>query len=131
MAITDIQWLLDTSILVDILRGHTPARTWIDSLPEPTRSISVITGAELLAGCRNQREQRAVERELNLYTLIWVEENISQAAFDLYKRFHLSHGPGFLDCVIAATAITHGCRLATLNLKHFAALPGVQVQRPY
>ncbi len=127
----DPTWLLDTSILIDILRGQVAARNWIDSLALPARVVSVITGAELLAGCRNQREQRAVERELNLYTVAWVDETISQAAFDLYKRFHLSHGVGFLDCLIAATAIRHGYRLATLDLKHFSALSSVQAERPY
>ena len=127
----DTVWLLDTSILIDILRGQIAARNWVDLLAQPTRMISVITGAELLAGCRNQREQRMVERELSLYTMTWVDENISQTAFDLYRRFHLSRGVGFLDCLIAATATQHGYRLATLNLKHFTALPGVQAERPY
>jgi predicted nucleic acid-binding protein len=91
----------------------------------------VITNTELLAGCRNSREQRAVERELNLYTTAWLDETISQTAIDLYKRFHLSHGVGFLDCLIAATALRHGYRLATLNLRHFTILPGVQAERLY
>jgi predicted nucleic acid-binding protein len=128
---TDSDWLLDTSILIDMLRGQTAARSWVDSLAQSNRMISVITGAELLAGCRNRREQRAVERELNLYTIVWLDESSSQTALDLYKRFHLSAGVGFLDCLIAATAIKQGYRLATLNLKHFTALPGLQAERPY
>ncbi|MBI5563299.1 MAG: type II toxin-antitoxin system VapC family toxin [Chloroflexi bacterium] len=127
----ETNWLLDTSILIDILRGRVPARNWVDTLALPARSISVITGAELLAGCRNQREQRAVERELNLYSIVWIDETISQTALDFYKQFHLSHGVGFLDCLIAATAIRHGYRLATLNLRHFTTLPGIQAERPY
>jgi predicted nucleic acid-binding protein len=131
ISMTDTIWLLDTSILIDILRGQVTARNWVDSLALPARVISVITSAELLAGCHNQREQRAVERELNLYTTAWLDETISQTAIDLYKRFHLSHGVGFLDCLIAATALRHGYRLATLNLRHFTILPGVQAERPY
>jgi predicted nucleic acid-binding protein len=129
--VADTTWLLDTSILIDILRGQAVARNWVDSLTWPARAVSVITGAELLAGCRNQREQRAVERELNLYSVVWIDESISQTALDSYKQFHLSHGVGFLDCLIAATALRHGLRLATLNLKHFTMLSGVQVERPY
>ena len=119
-------WLLDTSILVDLLRGSA-----IDTLDISDRLISVITAAELLAGCRNQREQRAVERELALYTTLWLEEAASQTALDLYRRFHLSHGAGFLDCLIAATAVTHGLPVTTLNLKHLAAFPDVQAEKPY
>ena len=124
-------WLLDTSILVDLLRGSASARRWIDTLDLSDRLISVITATELLAGCRNQREQRAVERELALYTTVWLDEAASQSALDLYRRFHLSHGTGFLDCLIAATATTHGLQVATLNLKHFAAFSAMQAEKPY
>jgi predicted nucleic acid-binding protein len=129
--VAETTWLLDTSILIDILRGQVAARNWVDSLALPARSVSVITSAELLAGCHNQREQRAVERELNLYSIVWIDESISQTALDFYKQFHLSHGVGFLDCLIAATAMRHGLRLATLNLKHFTMLLGLQSERPY
>jgi len=54
METTTIRWLLGTSILVDLLRGFPAARDWIDSIPQPERAISVITAAELLAGCRNK-----------------------------------------------------------------------------
>ncbi len=124
-------WLLDTSILIDILRGQIAARNWVDSLALTARSVSVITAAELLAGCHSQREQRTVERELNLYSTVWIDESTSQTALEFYKRFHLSHGVGFLDCLIAATATQHGYRLATLNLKHFTMLPGLQAEHPY
>lgn len=124
-------WLLDTSILVDILRGYKPARDWVDSIPESARFVSVITGAELLGGCHNRTEQRAVERELTLYALVWLDEEISQTAWELYRRFHLSHGTGFLDCLIAATTIKWGWRLATLNLKHFTPFADIHAERPY
>ena len=58
--------------------------------------------------------------------MTWIDESISQTAFDFYKHFHLSHGVGFLDCLIAATAHSHGYRLATLNLRHFTVLSGLQ-----
>jgi predicted nucleic acid-binding protein len=131
MATTETRWLLDTTILVDILRGNRSARDWVDALPEDTCAISVITAAELLAGCRNRTEQRAVEHELELYETLWVTEEISQAALEFYKKYHLSHNVGFLDCLIAATATTNGLRLATVNLKHFAPFPRLATERPY
>lgn len=130
MATPDTRWLLDTSILVDVLRGYKPVRTWIDALPEDACAISVITSAELIAGCRNRTEQRAVERELELYETVWLTEEISQSAFEFYKRYHLSHNVGFLDCLIAATAIQNGLQLATLNLKHFP-FSELRVAKPY
>lgn len=129
MAETD--WLLDTSILVDVLRGYAEARDWIDSIAEDHRFTSVITAAELVAGCRNRAEQRNIDRELKMYTLVWLDEDISQNALDLYRRFYLSHGIGFHDCLIAATAMRRNYRVATLNLKHFRIFLKVKANRPY
>ena len=128
---TAASWLLDTSILVDLLRGSAKARTWIDSVPEARRFISVITAAELIAGCDNRSEQRAVELEIESYAMLWLSKNISQAAIAFYKRFHLSHRVGFFDCLIAATARENNLGVGTLNTKHFAPLPNLQVAKPY
>jgi predicted nucleic acid-binding protein len=59
-----IERLIETTVLVDLLRGYVPAREWLDSLPPGEAAISVITAAELLAGCRDRREQETVEDEL-------------------------------------------------------------------
>ena len=106
-------------------------RAWIDSIPESARVISVVTAAELLAGCRNRAEQRAVEREIALYAMAWLTESVSQSALEFYKRFHLSHNVGFLDCLIAATASQNGLCVATLNQKHFAPFADLGVEKPY
>ena len=131
MAATENDWLIDTAILVDLLRGFRPARDWIDSLPSPTRTISFVTVAELIAGARNQNEQRAIERELTLYLVLWIDEQIARLALDLYRRHHLRHHTGFLDCLVAATAMSQGLRLATLNLGHFAPITGLHAEKPY
>ena len=123
--------LIETSVLVDFLRGHSPARAWIDSLPEGNAAISVVTAAELLAGCRNRREQKAVEDELAGYPTIWDSEATSQLALDWYRRFHLSDGVGFLDCLIGAAAYQHSLVLYTLNDRHFRPFPDIRIEQPY
>jgi len=123
--------LIETSVLVDFLRGYSPARSWIDSLPEGDAAISVVTAAELLAGCRNRREQKAVEDELAGYPTIWDSEATSQLALDWYRQFHLSDGVGFLDCLIGAAAYQHSLVLCTLNDKHFRPFPDIRIEQPY
>jgi len=123
--------LVETSIMVDLLRGYQPAKAWIDSLPAGQVAVSFVTAAELLAGCRNRREQRIVEQELASYIILWDSEMASRLAWDWYRQFHLSHGMGFLDCLIGAAAHQYGLVLYSLNDKHFAPLPGLQVVRPY
>jgi predicted nucleic acid-binding protein len=50
---------------------------------------------------------------------------------DLLAGFRLSHGVGWPDCLIAATAIRLGRPVATTNVKHFTPFPNLQVIRPY
>jgi predicted nucleic acid-binding protein len=123
--------LLDTTILVDVFRNDPQAIAWVNSLPPQGRSVSVITYFELLAGCRNRREQQVTAREMRTYRLLILSERISRTALSWYRRFFLSHGVGFLDALIGATAVDHGLSLATLNTKHFTPLPGLRVERPY
>jgi hypothetical protein len=120
-------YLIETTILVDVFRGKPEAITWVDSVPVQGRWVSVITVFELLAGCRNRREQRVVGEEMRNYHLLLLTEESSRTALSWFERFFLSHGVGFLDSLIAATAVHRDLPIATLNTKHFEPLPGVRV----
>ena len=88
-------YLIDTTILVDVLRDNSQAITWINRVPIQERWVSVVTYFELLAGCRNRKEQRLVVREMGHYPLLLLTEAISSTALSWFTRFHLSHGIGF------------------------------------
>ncbi|HMN42055.1 MAG TPA: PIN domain-containing protein [Phycisphaerales bacterium] len=47
------------------------------------------------------------------------------------KRYSLSHGVGWPDCLIAATALRLGLPVVTLNDKRFKVFKGLRVVRPY
>lgn len=90
-----------------------------------------MTVAELVAGCRSRRELAVLERELRLYRTIWIDTAQSQLADRWHKRFRLTKGVGYLDCLIGAAASGMALPLVTLNEKHFKVFPGVEVRRPY
>jgi hypothetical protein len=123
--------LIETTILVDLLRGNPQAIAWVNSVLPNRRWVSVITYFELLAGCRNRREQRTLATEMRGYRILHVTQDTSRTALEWFERLHLSHGLGFLDSLIGATARIRGLTLATLNTKHFASLPDLQIERPY
>jgi predicted nucleic acid-binding protein len=127
----DVVRLVDTSILIDLLRGHEIAKTWVNSFSTGQLAISVITAAELIAGCQNKREQALVEKELTLYPLVYLSGPVSATALEWYRQFHLSHNIGFLDCLIGSSAYHNEMTVCTLNNKHFNPLPNLQVERPY
>ena len=85
-------FLVDTDILVDASRGVAEAIEFLkQSEAQGTLSISVITRMELLAGCRDKREQREVEQFLKRFTVVPLNEVSSQLAVEVLTRYRLSH----------------------------------------
>ncbi len=120
--------LVDTDILVDASRGVPEAIEFLKQAEaQGTLSISVITRMELLAGCRDKREQREVEQFLKRFTLVPLNEVSSQLAVELLTRYRLSHGLQIPDALIAATALASGHSLATKNQKHFRPISDLKL----
>lgn len=112
--------LVDTSILIDYLRGHQPAA----ELLERQRALaplhaSEMTRLEILAGMRPAEEDAT--RSL-LSALVWhpVDEDVADQAGALGRTWLPSHRTiDGADLAIAATAIRSNARLLTLNVRRF------------
>ena len=117
--------LLDACIVIDVLRGKDAALAFGTGLAE----TPALTVTELVAGCRNVKEGRQIDRLLSHYVLHDIGRDIASLAGDYIRRFGPSHGTDPIDALIAATARTHSLSLATLNLKHFPMFAGLT--RPY
>jgi predicted nucleic acid-binding protein len=114
--------LLDTTVLVDYLRGNEQARHLLEGMGDRPHG-SVVSVLELFAGVRNRREERRTEQLLSKMTLLPVTVDIAKRAGVFVRLYDASHGIGAVDAIIAATAEHHGLRLATLNVKHFPMFP--------
>ncbi len=122
--------LVDTSILIDYLRGHRHAAV----LLERERGFGVLhasemTRLEILAGMRSHEE--AQTRSL-LSALVWhpVDEDVAERAGALGREWLPSHHSiDGADLAIAATAIRLEAKLLTLNVKHFPMF--ADLQQPY
>ncbi len=124
--------LVDTCVLVDVLRGSPRAIGWWRRAERKHGiTVSAVTVAELLAGCRDRAEQRLVQRTLAPLPPVHIEADDSKWALEQYAALRLARGVGFLDCLVAAAAVRLGCALYTLNDKHYRSLPGLRVERPY
>jgi len=110
--------LLDTDVMVDILRGYEPAKVWLESVDEI--GVPGLVAMELMQGCQNAREQRTLEKELSEYQLYWPSAEDCNRAMKTFSSHHLSANIGLLDALIAETAIGIEAKLATFNVKHFA-----------
>jgi predicted nucleic acid-binding protein len=123
--------LVDTSILIDHLRGRREAFTLLESelgRPEPLFA-SVLTKVEVLAGMR-AGEQRATRALLAAFVWVEVSDEIAERAGSLARRYLASHpGVDLVDYVVAATREQIDVPLWTMNVRHFPMIP--RLRAPY
>lgn len=122
--------LLDTDILIDLWRKHPPAITWFDGLPN-LPPVAGFSGMEFLQGGKDLPDLRSAARLLRQFPLVWPSEVAMNNAVWELAPYRLSHGLGMTDALIAITAIESDEPLATFNVKHFNAVPGLVTVQPY
>lgn len=122
--------LVDTSVLIDYLRGHPDAATVLErERAGGPLQASEITRIEVLAGMRADEEEAT--RAL-LATLVWhpVDADVAEGAGALGRRWLASHHTiDSADLAIAATVMRTGTRLLTRNVRHFPMFPDLRA--PY
>jgi predicted nucleic acid-binding protein len=124
--------LLDSDVLIDLLRKHPPATAWFDALQEDEElAVSGYVVMELIQGCRNKAEQDRVQRELAPYGVVWPSQTDCDGALNLFATYRLSHNAGLLDVLIGQTAVALGAPLHTFNHRHYDFIPGMQTVQPY
>ena len=123
--------LLDTDVLIEILRGKVEAAAWLTDLGKQVIGISVLARMEILQGAHNQWEQDTLVKQLDRYPLIVLEKGDSERALKWFEAYHLSHGVGIMDCLIAASAVRLCKPLYTFNVKHYKIIPGLDEHIPY
>jgi hypothetical protein len=118
--------IVDSDVLINASREQSDA---IDFLIRSGESeilrVSVISYLELQAGARNKQELRRIEKFLNRFELITIDEAISLRSISLMQQYRLSHGVTLPDALIAATALERTELLATGNSRDFAFIEGL------
>jgi predicted nucleic acid-binding protein len=125
--------LLDTTVLIDLLRGNTDAAEFIDTVAasETPLFVSAISAMELLVGCRNKNEVKKAQKLISSFALLHLYPAESRRAYELVLSHGKSHGLAIPDALIAAAALVQDLELASDNLRHFRTIPDLRVRRPY
>ncbi len=112
--------LVDTSVLIDYLRGHRAAAELLErERAAAPLHASEITRLEVLAGMRPAEEEGT--RSL-LSILVWhpLDADVAEEAGALGRQWLPGHRSiDGADLAIAATAIRTGSRLLARNVSHF------------
>jgi predicted nucleic acid-binding protein len=117
------QYLIDTDIIIDHLRGEEKARDFLRQIKSGGSDIlySVITKAELYPGVR-PKEVKKVARLLSSMEEVRIDGEIAVV--------YSSHGLLLPDALIAASAKKAGAVLITLNKRHYP-MKDIKIQVPY
>ncbi len=120
--------VLDSTVLIDILRGEAAAQTFYREL-DRVPSCSEVSRAEILRGM-HATEKSATNRLLASLDWVAVDAAIAQQAGAFGRAYRRSHrGIELADLLIAATASVLAVPLVTTNQRHFPMLDDVVV--PY
>jgi len=118
--------LLDSDLMIDLLRQYPPAVRWLDALDEEEELL--LPGyvvMELIQGCRNKVEQKRLQRELATYGVAWLAPADCDRALDIFTEYRLSHNAGLLDVLIGQTAVALRVPLYTIQPETLSLCSGI------
>jgi len=107
---------------------------WLARVPRDEQYASAVTIGEMYRGAFRTDDRRHLvnieERVLTTITVLPYDTAVARVYGDLHAQLGaLNSLIADADLQIAATAVHHGLRLVTGNLKHFARVPGLLVER--
>jgi hypothetical protein len=121
--------IIDADVAIDILRRRPEAKAWFTGLSDRP-NLSGAAAWEVIFGARSAVELRQVRTFLALFPIIWPTEADARAVAEL-AEYRLSDGIDILDSLTAVIARRTGEPIATFNVKHFRAIPGLTTIQPY
>ncbi len=124
-------YLLDTNICIDFIDGrNADAKLRVRENFAKGLHVSVVTVGELLVGSKTSEDPTGdkikVERFLSLITVHDFERNAAEIYADIARSISVKRAS--FDRLIAAHALALGMTLVTNNERHFADVPGLNVE---
>jgi predicted nucleic acid-binding protein len=122
-----LNYLLDTCILIDYLRGEPSVYDFFVNDEKTKLSMSTVAMMELMIGALNKREVHYIQKAFKKIDIIYIDEGISKMAENLIIQFSKSHNLQIDDALIAATSIKMNIELITYNMSDFKFIPDIQL----
>lgn len=130
-----MKYLLDTDVVANQLRGKTRIK---ENIVENGAAISIITFGELLYGAEKSANSSKSLGIINDFIADLQIDilGLNQDIMRIYAKTKTSlEATGRrldeFDLLIGATASFHSLVIATLNLRHFKRIPGLQIANDF
>lgn len=124
-----MRYLLDTSICVHLLHGRQDVSNKIQSVGVENCVLSEITKVELLYGAlcsdRPSENTEVVNSLCRLFPVVPISGCVESFVENKYKLRKAGMMIEDFDLLIASTALSEGCILATENIKHQNRIEGL------
>lgn len=127
--------ICDTDVIIDYWNNQSPrhaiTKNEIDNkIGLNNVLISVVTQIELLIGAFNKNQISRINKSIQRFSVISIDEITSNTTVELIKSYTLSHGLVMPDALIASTSILSGYDLFTYNTKDYKFITGLKLYEP-
>jgi len=124
--------ILDTNILVNILRKKDRGKQWRDFLKDKSIALTSLTAFELFLGAElsKKREEniKAVKKLIQEFPIIPFSVKSAYIAGNIYSDLQKEGKMIDLnDIYIAAITLEHDAELATDNIDHYQRIPRLKI----
>jgi tRNA(fMet)-specific endonuclease VapC len=122
--------LLDTDVMVDVLRGYEPAVEWLSLLTDEAPALPGLVVLELMDGCRSTMEMKRLVKRVKPFRIYWPSAADCDRALAEFANGRLTHGLSIMDVLIAECAVGLNATLCTFNTKHFKSITQLRTRQP-
>lgn len=123
------RYVLDSTVLIDVSRGHPGATRFLDDAVDRGEIWSVTPVRTEVRWAMRPSETATIERLFASIYWLEVSTDVADRAGDFGRRFGPSHGLSVIDAIVAAAAEFLSADVVTHNLRDFPMFPGLT--RPY
>jgi tRNA(fMet)-specific endonuclease VapC len=128
-----LRYLLDTSVCVQVLRGHEPSLHRLSTMRPDEIALAAMTVAELRYGASKSRLARVAHDLLDAFLepaeILPFDRDAAEQHASSRRALDLAGTPiGERDLVIASTALARGLIVATHNVREFVRVPGLDLE---
>jgi tRNA(fMet)-specific endonuclease VapC len=129
--------VVDADVIIAGEKERFELEKWLRLRSEEQFEVAAITVAELWHGVERatethkSRREQFLKRVLGRVSVVPYTEEIAYEHARLWAQLE-KHGKwiGYYDLIVAATALSRGCALATFNVRHFEQIQGLTVVKP-
>jgi tRNA(fMet)-specific endonuclease VapC len=119
--------LCDTDVLIEYFNNNSAIIELLERIGIEKLVVSSITRAEVQQGALDKAHLAKINRVLNKFPTLDLDDHISRCFTRLFEKFILSHKCGIPDMLNAAAAISYNLPFITLNIKDYKYIPDLNI----